>query len=596
VSFEPRQQMIIDFDPKTGKLLIRCPFWANDMLNNLPSKRWSKSQRAWSVVVIKQNMDAIRELTRMGGVNTTSAARAAMDEYDERIAGMGKRGGVEFPPWYKFKTEPRKHQRRALDKGYGLKAFGLFMDMQTGKSKTVIDLVVAHRMQGETFGLLILVKRTLRRNWIIQLETHCPIPFSAHLPDTNKKRDFEKWLSKPHDFKVMIVGWESLSAGAMHEICKQFMRVTQRPSIAGDETSYITNHKAIRSERAVELATMAEYKYALTGTPAVEGPLNLFMQFEFLDRNIIGIGDFYAFRNRYAIMGGYQREIRPGLKMATEVVGYQNLDELMNMIAPYTFQVLKKDAYDLPPKRYERREVQISEKQRKMYDLIKKEGVLRIKGNDDMVLKNILSVALRLHQVTGGYAVKGHEKKWMGKDGNPRVKMEYEPVELIRPEENTKMAELIEAVNDFKGRKQGLVWVVYTPEIMAICKLLRGMGLRIGELHGGVPDSDRQPMVSAYERGDLDIIVGNASTGGMGYTMMASEVNIFYNNTFKAIDRIQAEDRAYGDGQLKSGVWIDIVAEKTIDNTIMQALTMKMDLSDYVRHRIGEITKLLDGE
>ena len=34
--------------------------------------------------------------------------------------------------------------------------------------------------------------------------------------------------------------------------------------------------------------------------------MNLFMQFEYLDPNIIGIGDYYAFRNRYAIMGGYR--------------------------------------------------------------------------------------------------------------------------------------------------------------------------------------------------------------------------------------------------------------------------------------------------
>lgn len=584
----------LTIDAKKGQFIITCPMWANDLLHDLPSRRWSKSQRAWIAPIIKQNVVVIKGLTHMGGVETTNDAVLALREYDAMVKEAGKRNSG-FPAWYKFKTEPRAHQHRALAKGYGLKAYALFMDMQTGKSKTTIDLLAAHRMEGHIYGALILSKLTLRNNWVKQFELHCPIPYSIHLPSTDKERQFEQWLGAPEDFKVMVVGWESLSAGGMKKLCERFMLSLHSSAIAGDETTYITNHKSARSQEAAKLARLANYRYALTGTPVAEGPMNLFMQFEFLDPEIIGIGDFYAFRNRYAIMGGYQREIRPGLKQPTEIVGYQNIDELMGLIGPNSFQVMKTEAYDLPPKRYEVRTVQITAKQRALYNQVKKEGTLRMRGDEEHVLKNTLEVALRLHQITGGHSVQAREERKLKKNGEESVKTVYDPVEILPPDENPKMMEVMEVVKEYHG-KQGIVWAVYSPEIHSLAKLLRDAGYRVGELHGGVPDADRQPMVDAFQRGEIDWVVGNAATGGMGYTMMASVVNVFYNNTFKMIDRLQAEDRAWGDGQSKPGIWIDIVAEKTVDITVMKAIEAKEDMSTYIKGKIKDITALLDGE
>jgi SNF2 family DNA or RNA helicase len=207
----------------------------------------------------------------------------------------------------------------------------------------------------------------------------------------------------------------------------------------------------------------------------------------------------------------------------------------------------------------------------------------------------VLEVALRLHQITGGYTVKAGARRRMTRTKGEIEEVVYEPVEIVAPKDNPKMMELMDIVGGFK-KKQGIIWAVYKPEIAAIVKMMRAAGLLVGELHGGIPEADRQPMVDAFQNGQLDWIVGNASTGGMGYTMMASEVNIFYNNTFKMIDRVQAEDRAYGDGQLKSGIWIDIVAEKTVDVAIIAALELKQDLATYVRERITRASKILEGE
>jgi len=365
-------------------------------------------------------------------------------------------------------------------------------------------------------------------------------------------------------------------------------------AIIGDETNYIQGHKAARSKVAVELSKMAEYRYALTGTPATEGPMNLFRQFEYLDTNIIGSGDYYAFRNRYAVMGGFTPKDGPMKGKPVEVIGYQNMDELMELIAPHSFQVMKVDAYDLPPKRYQVREIELTKEQREAYNTIKKEKIIT-HGDDTRVVQNSLELMLRLHQVVGGYTVKAREELRVNSNGEERVVVHYDPVELVPPDKNPKIIEVRSIVEEARG-KQGLVWAVYLPEIRAIITELRAMGLRVGELHGGVPENDRQPMIDAFKRGEIDWIVGNASTGGMGYSMHTAEVAIFYNNTFKMRDRLQAEDRCWGDGQTRSPAIIDLVAEKTVDVTVSKALAVKEDLHNYIRGRIKDITALLDGE
>jgi hypothetical protein len=584
--------MIIDVNNENTQFVITCPFYANELIRDLPNRRWSKAKRAWTSPIIRANVEHIRTLTTMGGVTTTPAAVDALARYDQDRANAGFRG-AGFPYWYKFKREPRTHQMEALKKGYGLHAYALFMDMQTGKSKTSIDMVTAHRMEGHIQAVLILTKLTLRKNWAGALEDDCPIPYSVHLPRTDNKVAFEKWLSTPHDFKIMIAGWESLSVGGMAKMCERFLLSHHPTAIIGDETNYIMTHKATRSKEAERLSKMAEYRYALTGTPATEGPMKLYQQFEFLDTNIIGIGDFYAFRNRYAVMGGYVPKEGPMKGKPLEVVGYQNMDELMELIAPHSFQVMKTDAYDLPPKRYQLREIELTEEQRKVYSTVKKEGVIR-HGDEETTVKTVLEVMLRLHQICGGYTVIPRKIQSWDKDGNPKIKMTYDPMEILPPAKNPKIIELKSIVEEAR-HKQGIIWAVYLPEVHAIIKVLRSMGLKVGELHGGIPEDDRQPMVDAFRAGDIQWVVGNASTGGMGYTMMASEINIFYNNTFKMRDRLQAEDRAWGDGQTKSGIWIDLVAAKSVDVTIKAALKDKEDLHNFIRHRLRDITAMLDG-
>lgn len=579
------KQVSIDWDADLSKFLIRCPFWANEHITRIPARRWLKPKGAWACPPTRRNEEFIRtELIGPGYAVLSDAARRVMEKIIDKTAAYRQR---EFPSWYKYKTSPRKHQVAALNKIYGLPAHALFQDRGTGKTKIEIDVGCAMRMENKIDAMLVAVKLSGRRTWAEQFELHAPIPYSLMLANTDEGKAFSRWLVQPHDFKVMCIGIESLSQGRMIEFAEQFLRVHINPYMVIDESHLISNHRAIRSVACLRLGKLAKYRAVMTGTPISTGPMNLFMQFEFLDPDIIGIGDYYSFRNRYAVMGGYQVTDRRGNKHAVEIVGYQHIDELTKTVAPVTVEVRKSDVLDLPPKVYKKSYVQLAKKQRELYDKVRREGTYAIKGREHTV-SNVLELALRLHQIAGGFITTYS----VTTDATGREKR-VSHINAVTPwRDNPKIIELLDICGD---DKQFMIWCAYLPEIRAVVEALRATYPKeeIVEIHGAIPEADRHHNRVRYQKGLVKYAVGNTATGGTSDTWTACETMIYYNNTERMIDREQSEDRAHRDGLKHSVLYIDVIAEKTVDETIIKSLAMKVDLSEYIRMHIRDVASIL---
>jgi SNF2 family DNA or RNA helicase len=74
-------------------------------------------------------------------------------------------------------------------------------------------------------------------------------------------------------------------------------------------------------------------------------------------------------------------------------------------------------------------------------------------------------------------------------------------------------------------------------------------------------------------------LVGNPSTGGYGLTLTRASYVIYFSNSYNLEVRQQSEDRAHRIGQTRNVVYIDILAEKTIDEMIVSALKRKVKIS-----------------
>lgn len=557
---------------KSNNFRMFVPFNLTGYIRALPSRRYNEKDKTWTVPGIHRNIKALADMPK-DVIEFNHIARAAIER------GLEKENAkhintVGFPSWYRFKTTPRPKQLEALNVVYDKKSAALFMDMRTGKSKTIVDLACAYIMENKVEIVLIMCPISIKTNWVDQIDAHSPIKFNCHLLDTGKRKKFENWLEESPDDgpKMLIVGVESLAAGSATEYCRRFLLTSKKSLMVVDESSKIKNHKAIRTDNCITLGLMAEYRAILTGSPIANGPIDLYAQFEFLDPDIIGMGDFYSFRNRYCILGGYENK---------QVIGYDNLEELMELIKPYTYVVTQSEVFDrLPEKIYTTRVVTLSKEQKKHYDAMKETRTVE-DGDKELTVKNALEKMMRLQEITGGHV------SFRATSENEEDKIKYERFRISGP--NPKMIELIDCINEIIGSV--IIWAQFRDEIDMIVEELEktyGKG-SVVEFHGGISEEDRHFNRKAFQNKEARFFVGNTSTGGMGLELSAANTMIYYSNSFNFIDRMQSVERAF-EASKENILIVDIIASKTVDISIMAALQLKQDMSDYV------ITALAKGE
>lgn len=565
----------IDFNAKTNRYIIYSPPWMVDKVRQIPNRRWDARNRVWSAPALRANSSFL--LSNFPIDVFTAEAQQVARKTVERARALQVN---EFPRNYKFKTQPRGYQRKALDCAWDKHAFAFYMDMGTGKTKTSLDLFSGYYIDGKVDRLLVVTKFSTRRNWEDEIEIHCPIATDVLVLDTSKPKAFDTWNTNcDGSLKVLIVGTESLAAGSAFLFAQRFVAVSIKAGIIVDEAHMIKTPNAVRSKNCLKLGLECKYRVVMTGTPVANGPMDVFMQFEFLDPQIIGVGDFYSFRNRYAVMGGHEGK---------QIVGYQNMEELIDLISPYVFQVRKNDVLkELPPKVFETRLVEMTTEQKRLYkELAKKNRA--VTGDRGITVKTVLERMLRLQEVAGGIIT--YEKSVVSLDSS---KFDHERI----AGKNPKIEELLNIAEE--SQVSTIVWCRYLEEIKMVAEALRERygHSSVVEIHGAIPEDERHHNVrDLFQTKKARFLVGNAATGGVGLNMTAAELVVYYSNSFSFTDREQSEDRAHRIGQTRSVTYIDLIAEGTVDEVVLNALKSKKDVSEFVRTSIdGRNEKILFG-
>lgn len=562
-------KVIITLDAKGVRLQIDCPFALNDVVRGLPNRRFHSKSKMWLAPIIRSNANHLLNLgdRYKDHVIITPDAREKLEAALERKVWDRN----DFPGWYKFAGfDPMPHQLAALNKLYRSDEIALLMEMGTSKTKVLIDIAACSRMEGVIGSLLLVCPIALRKNFMRELKTHCPIPYDAHLYVSEKK--MLEWLHTRPDFPILLVGVESLSNGGAYDACIKFLTCAAKPMAAIDESTTIKNPQSIRTKKAWSFKNYTVKRAILNGSPVTRGLMDLYAQFEFLNPDILGVGDWVSFRNRYAVMGGYESK---------EIIGYQNMDELLDLIEPYTYQALKAEVLkDLPPKQgpFELT-VQLTPEQKNIYNLINKKKIIKT-GGDDYVIKNSLEKALRLQQVCGGFYAEPNG------EGTYRVN--------AIDGKNPKLSLMLDFLEDKEDSV--IIWTPFKHEITMIVGALREKYGHdaVVELHGEVNEEQRDINVyELFEKKKARFLVGNPVVGGMGLTMIACTLMIYFTNSHSFFHRSQSEDRAHRKGQINSVRYYDMVCENTVDEDVRSCLLERLDLADYIRLQLKNRADLI---
>lgn len=555
--------MHIDYSSRAKKFVISCTFQENSRISSLPEKRFMRRSKKWHAPALARNSEFLLE-------NCRDAMTEEAVEIARKSIERTKTRRIPFPGWYQFKTEPYNNQQRALDYVWGLDRFALFMEMGSGKTKIAIDYYTARILQGDIDSWVILCPNSVRDVWAKhEIATHCPIELPVaivgDLTDAKTRRLVE-WAQAQKHFAA-VVGLESIQQkerdGRAFKTLGRMLR-GRKFGLTIDESHHVKNPQAIRSKNAEVIADAARCVNIQTGTPTTRCVLDLYQQFKILDENIIGISEYHAFRNRYAEFGGFENR---------EVVGYRNLDELMDQIRPYTFQCTKQEATDLPPKTYTFRKVRMSSQQAKVYKQIKQEGEAKlqdIKGESvEVIVEQVLQQYNALQQITGGF---------MKYDDTSGEEVQRRDAWLVEPSKNPKIQE-IKAIAEENPDRRIIVWAKFKNEIAQIVEALGD----VSEYHGGLNQEERRRSIQRFRDGETRFFVANQQTGGTGITLNEADLVIYFSNSLQYAERVQSEDRCHRIGQDKKVTYIDLVTEGTVDESILEAMSFKQDVADYVR-------------
>jgi len=469
---------------------------------------------------------------------------------------------------YPFKTVPYAHQITALEKSWDKENYAYFMEMGTGKSKVLIDNMSMLYDHGHINGVLILAPKGVYRNWQRQeIPTHLPNHIEdftvAWTPTPNKveKEMLESIIKDPKDLTldIFLMNIEALHTTKGARFAERFLN-GHRGMIVIDESTTIKNPKAIRTKNALKLSTLAKYRRILTGSPVTRDPIDLFSQCEFLDPAILGHASYYSFKNRYTV----QVRTNVGTHVFNKVVGYKNLGELSGLLDPYSYRVLKEDCLDLPEKIYTKRQVDLTAEQKKAYKEMKDYALTLFEDGSVLTASTVMTQLLRLHQISCGHLIM--------EDGETKIF------------KNNRITELMDILEEVDGKV--IIWANYRQDIRTIYNnIAKKYGPdTVATYYGDTPDGERQDIVQRFQdsKSPLRYFVGNQQTAGYGLTLTAASTVVYYSNNYDLEKRIQSEDRAHRIGQKSNVTYIDLIAEKTVDERIVKALRNKINIASKV--------------
>ena len=427
------------------------------------------------------------------------------------------------------------------------------MEMGTGKSRTLIEL--AFRRQDHFDRFFWFCPVSLKATVYYELLKHTDL----EVDDICVWDDSTNERTVPLTARFHVVGIESMSSS--DRIVHTFDKVlTDKSYVAVDESSYIKGHSSKRTERITAMASRAKYRAILNGTPFTQGAVDLYAQMRFLSPEILGYKSFYSFAANHL---EYEIKRNPQTRQYVEtkrIVRSHNVRFLAAKIEPYTFQVLKNECLTLPEKLYESRYCAMSSAQRGYYEQAKHEILLQ-HDPDYWTATTIFHLFTALQCIICGF--------WKRRDSRTGVQT---LIEIDHDRIDTMLA----AAEEIPLEAKVVVWAKYHYCVNQIVqKLTEVYGAdAVQQYHGKISTEQRETQLAAW-RASGRFLVATQASGGHGLTLNEAEYVIFYANSFKFSERIQAEDRNHRIGQTKRPVYVSLSCLDSIDERIARALDKK---------------------
>lgn len=595
-----------------NKLLLSFDYnpHINEQLKKIPGCRFNKQISRWEAPLGQYE----RITAELDNLKVSAAVAQWMSEeiqLRKKVEFLQSDAYYELTD-YSPKLPLMSHQKKAFELHRICKGSGNMSEMGSGKTASAICALHWYIETGKTKYCLVVCPKTVMKSWEEQIQQFSNLTFVSLDGD---KEDRLKKLKQEKD--IYIINYEGTWRMEEELLKKGFN------AMVCDEAHRIKNTQSSQSKACYSLGDSVEYRIALTGSPVLNSAIDAYGVMRFIDPTVFG-ESFYAFRNKYFLNVGNENSPIPIF-----VPRFNAEKEISDKLYTRSVRVLKEEVLDLPPAVHApNRIVPLSEEQDRAYRDLQEKLCAEIAGNKQIKISHVLTLMLKLNQITSG---------WL-KDPDTG--------EIHYFKNNPKFDELIEVVEE-AGNQSIIIWAYYKADMKLITnyfgrcqgrdgKCLESVNLvkekdcpkcrtpiryRCSEIQGSTkyryaemakfrfsPEErakQREKLISdgvskqeiRSQLGDLledgseppqtNIINLQCVAGSEGIQLQKAQVAIWFSRNWSLKDWVQAQARNHRVGQTKSVTYINIVAqmkngEDTVDQRIVNALQKKEDLSKRI--------------
>ena len=591
----------VELDEAGKRIIINAEWRFKELCKSLPGSKWDTTAQQWHAPVSWATCLALRSTFRDALVIGPRLADWAMNELATRVTPANNLRDLEaFEDGTNEDLFP--HQKAGVKFLTAARRALLADEPGLGKTAQAIRALAELQKNGEdVFPALVVCPNTLKKNWKREFAKWWPGVEVEVIrgSSTQRRKQFE---TPAH---VYVINWESLrshsklaSYGSIAlarcrecggqdekvsenrcEVHKRELNNMDFKAVIADEIHRSKDPKS-KQTRALWAATGdADIRFALTGTPIANDVLDLWSILHWLSPEEWPSKTRWVDRMVNTMLNAFGGMMVLGVKPHME-------KEFYDAINPRMRRMLKKIVLPwLPDMMFERRDIEMSTKQKKAYDQMRDLMIAELEGGEAITAPSPLTQTIRLLQFASSFAEINVDET----TGETKVRL---------AEPSCKVDALM---NDIENKDFGDDSVAVCAVSRQLIELLSAEMTKAKIPHGlitGAQDEDeRQQAVDDFQSGKIKWILFTAQAGGVGITLTAARRLVMLQRPWSLVDHKQALDRVHRIGsEIHDSVIItDYVTEGTIEERVLQVLETKADnFEQIVRDKTALLALLKD--
>jgi SNF2 family DNA or RNA helicase len=590
----------VDIDAQGEHILISADWRYKELCKSLPGASWSASEQVWRVPLSWTTCLALRSTFRSDlEIKPTLGAWAA-NQLETRITPANNLRELET---YEGDEVLFPHQRAGVAFLATAKRALLADEPGLGKTAQAIRALKKLNDRGEeVFPILIVCPNTLKNNWAREFARWWPDVTTQVIKGSavQRKKQFEQ------PAQIFIINWESLRShsrlspygsisltrcracgGQDEKISENRCEVHLRElnnfkfkAVIADEIHRSKDPKSKQSRALWSASGNAEIRFALTGTPIANNVVDLWSILHWISPKDWPSKTKWIDRMVDVMLNAFGGMMVLGVKP-------QMQDEFYKSVNPYMRRMLKKVVLpNLPPVLKERRDVEMSTKQKKAYEQMRDLMISELESGDTLAAPSVLTQTIRLLQFASSYATIAVNET----TGEPRAVLDAPSCKID--------ALMDDIENGDFGDDAVAVSAVSKQLINLLSAELTKKKIAHGLITGDQDEDERQKAIDDFQSGAIKWILFTAQAGGVGITLTAARRLIMLQRPWSLVDYKQVLDRVHRIGsEIHDSIVItDYVTEGTIEERVIQVLETKADNFEQIVRDKDQLLKLLQDD